>query len=104
MPDYIFQAKVDVNERDNNGAVPMYFAAQEGHVEVIRFLLQHNADPLAKVMVATIVIVMAVIAVLVRAAIVVGIVVVVVTVVVVVIVQLVIVVTAAFVVIVESGV
>lgn len=42
------EAKVDVNERDNNGAVPMYFAAQEGHVEVIRFLLQHNADPLAK--------------------------------------------------------
>ena len=46
-----------MNERDNNGAVPMYFAAQEGHVEVIRFLLQHNADPLAKVMVAMIVVV-----------------------------------------------
>lgn len=42
------KAKVDVNERDNNGAVPMYFAAQEGYLAVAQFLYKHGGDPLAK--------------------------------------------------------
>lgn len=43
------QLNIDVNERDNNGTVPLYFAAQEGHTDVAKLLLQHGGDPLAKV-------------------------------------------------------
>ena len=42
----LLQKKADTNTRDSFGYVPLHYAASNGHVEVIKVLLGHNADPL----------------------------------------------------------
>ena len=48
MRSFCTQDHADVNERDNTGAIPLYFAAQEGYVDVVRYLVKLGADPLSK--------------------------------------------------------
>jgi hypothetical protein len=46
---YLVEANGNADTRDANGATPLYFAAQEGHTECVRWLAKHaKADPLAK--------------------------------------------------------
>ena len=39
---HIYGAKVEI--ADNDGLTPLHIAANEGHVEVVRELLQHGAS------------------------------------------------------------
>ncbi|MEI6633373.1 MAG: ankyrin repeat domain-containing protein [Chlamydiota bacterium] len=36
---------VDVNTQGRSGGTPLFLAAEGGHAEVVRFLLDHGADP-----------------------------------------------------------
>ncbi|KAI0331990.1 ankyrin [Cubamyces sp. BRFM 1775] len=42
-------AGVDVNARDENGYTPLHLAADRGHAEVVKVLLERGADPAIKV-------------------------------------------------------
>ena len=34
---------MDVNKKANNGATSLYFACYEGHIEVVKYLVEHGA-------------------------------------------------------------
>jgi FOG: Ankyrin repeat len=36
---------VDPNVRERHGVTPLHYAARNGHLDVVEFLLEHGADP-----------------------------------------------------------
>lgn len=43
---YLLNKKLTVNAQDANGNTPLHYAAQEGHIEIVRLLLAHGAEHL----------------------------------------------------------
>ncbi|KAK7064304.1 ankyrin repeat-containing domain protein, partial [Favolaschia claudopus] len=41
-------ANLDLNTRDEYGYTPLHLAADRGHLSVVKFLLEHGADPTLK--------------------------------------------------------
>jgi ankyrin repeat protein len=40
----LIEKSVDVNKADNNGDTPLYWAALRGHLEVVKLLIENNAN------------------------------------------------------------
>jgi ankyrin repeat protein len=41
---HLVQQGADKNKANNNGATPLYVAAEEGHLAVVLFLVEQGAD------------------------------------------------------------
>jgi len=41
-------AQVDINQRKEGGMTALHYAVDRGHIEVVKLLLEHGADKLAK--------------------------------------------------------
>ena len=48
MSKLLLKANVSVNSVDNGGNTPLHLAAREGYIEIVKLLLEANADIKAK--------------------------------------------------------